>query len=396
MASARFFPRLVFLASLGGLLVACAPGPIDWFEVSGSVARPGARGIAFPVQATFALRQSGTVSAAVVGPTGEWSLRDPIARRPGEVHQIAFDGTIPSTDGRERTVLPNGAYELRLRVIGDTGARDERSVPVMVESVDGVPLGLDGPRLSLAAISPDGDGVEDEVQIGYTVSKEATVEIWAVSERGDRATIQGPTARNPGAYVLPWDGSAGGRVFGGKRLPDGKYAIAMQATDRAGNMRYREAPLVISNGGIERLEIAEVTFTPTRVRVGDTLRARIRVVNTGETTTRTMAPSPSSVYRASESFSDRRDATGSVIRPEAGAWRVGVGWQGATQELPLRWGLAEATVTTIAPGAEVILDVAFVVDLPPNPAQRFWVGIVREGVGLSGGRVGDRVIEITP
>ena len=237
--------------------------------------------------------------------------------------------------------------------------------------------------------------------IGNSYGKEATVEIWAFDDRGLRATILAPTLRPAGEHALVWDGSAGGRVFGGKRLFDGQYTVALRVQDEAGNVRQREAPLRIANGGIERVEIAEAEIAPARLRLGQKLHLRVRVVNTGETTVRTMGPPPGTEYQTGQPFSALIDpSTTRLYQPVSGAWRVGLGWGTQKQELPLRWGLLADPAASLDPGgeaiveADVIVDREVLADLPPGAPVRFFVGAVREGVGLSGGRVGDHLVQV--
>src|SRR5688572_1204358 len=186
--------RRAFLVGAGGaLLVGCASGgTIASLETNGDVAKPGAPGVAEPIRVGYTLRRPAAVSAVLSGGGKEWPLREPTERRAGEPYQIAFDGTVPAGQGQDRSVLADGAYELRLTAVEPDGHTDQRAVPVRVEAADASPLELDGPTLSLAAISPDGDGVEDEVRIAYRLGKEAMVEIWAYDQRGGRATIQAP------------------------------------------------------------------------------------------------------------------------------------------------------------------------------------------------------------
>ena len=188
-------------------------------------------------------------------------------------------------------------------------------------------------------------------------------------------------------------------MFGGKRLADGKYTITVQARDAAGNVRVRQAPLQVTNGGIERLEIANASIIPTRIRVGQAITVRITVINTGETTIRTMGPPPGSAYSTTDSFSTLIDPTRADKAPYAmvsGSWRVGLGWQTASQELPIRWGLLPDTQGTIPPGGSAIIEANVIVREPPNPGLRFWVGAIREGVAFATGRVGDQVVTIDP
>jgi hypothetical protein len=396
--------RRLLAATAALALVGCDQGgTIAQFATSGDVARPGGRGLAQPITITYRLRRPADISALLRGLGGEWPLRTGAPREPGQEYQLVFDGTVPSGD--DRTVLPDGSYQLQLVAVEADGRRDERTAVLDVQGADAAPLEVDGPRLSLGTITPDGDGVDDEVRIDFHLSKPALVQISAESEKGDRAAILAPTRRGAGDGSVTWDGSAGGRVFGGKRLPDGAYAITLRASDDAGNVRVRRAPLRISNGGIERVEIAEVSIGPPQLKLGEELRLRVKVVNSGATTIRTMGPPPDRPYRTSESFSTIKDPTsGQPYQLASGAWRVGLGWQDAPQELPLRWGLLPDPGGTIPPGGSAVVEAGIVLDPTPELVSgdgkpkpvRFWVGAIREGVGLATGRTGDQVVTISP
>ena len=398
--------RRRFLFAAGALaLVGCGEGPtIAQFDVSGDVARPGGRGLAQPITIGYRLARAASVSALLRGQGGEWPLRTAAPREPGEDYQLVFDGSVPTGDA-DRTVVGNGKYQLSLVALEPDGRRDERSAALEVAGGDAQPLQLDGPTLSLNTITPDGDGVDDEVRISFKLSKPAEVEVTAENDQGDRAAVLAPSRRDAGDGSVLWDGSAGGRVFGGKRLPDGQYTVTVVARDDAGNVRQRQAPLRIANGGIERLEIAEVTIGPAQIHLGDQLKIHVKVVNSGETVLRTMGPGPATLYHTNESFSTIKDPkTNQPYQLTSGAWRVGLGWQDAPQELPLRWGLLASPDGTIQPGGTTTVDAVVQVEHgfefdPPNgqPRQvRFWVGAIREGVGLATGRVGDQVVTILP
>ena len=403
------YPRLVRLTRRQLLvavvaIAACSDGStIAEFSPSGDVARPGGQGLAQPITVSYRVRRPADVSAVVRGGGGEWPLRSAAPRTPEEQYELVFDGTVPTGDA-DRSVLKDGSYELRLVAVEPGGRRDERSTPVQVAGADTAALELDGPKLSLSTITPDGDGVDDEVRIDLALSKAATVEVEAANPQGDRAAIMASTRHDPGAFSLTWDGSAGGRVFGGKRLPDGDYTVTVVARDEAGNVRTRTAPLRIANGGIERVEIAEVSIGPTQLKIGGQLKVRIKVANTGETTIRTMGPPPSTLYRTSQSFSTVvNPATSKPYELSSGAWRVGLGWQDAPQELPLRWGLLPDANGTIPPGGSAVVEATVQVENGPEfdpkgqpRPVRFWVGAIREGVGLASGRVGDQVVTIVP
>ena len=378
--------RRLLLALAALPIAACGRATtISDFATSGPTARPGGRGLAQPVQVSYALSRAATVSATLRGPDGrEWPLRGDAPRSPGEQYQLSFDGTVPIGDGTDRQVLADGRYELRLAAVEPGGERDERTATIAIEGSDGQSLDLRGPTLSQALITPDGDGVDDEVRIGFELSRPATVEVVAQDGKGNRAAILAPSARPAGRADVLWDGSQGGRAFGGKRLPDGEYEVSVTVRDDTGNVRRRAAPLRISNGGIERVEIAEATIEPDRLRLGERLTVRIRVVNSGETTIRTMGPPPTTPYRTSESYSTIRAPGGDPYAIVSGAWRVGMGWKDADQELPLRWGLLGDAGGQIPPGGSAVVEATVTVDrLPPTVGDRprFWVGAIREGIG---------------
>lgn len=397
----RLSRRRLLLTTLAWPLVACTAGAtIARFDPSGPTARPGGRGLAQPVNVHYELNRPATVEAIVRDASGkDWPLRETTDRLPGEEYQVTFDGTVPLGTGGDRQVLPDGAYELRLTATEPTGARDVRTAPIRVEAAAVDPLDLTGPTLSHTAITPDGDGVDDEVRIGLRLSKDALLEVAAQDAAGARTAILPPAHRPAGEHQLLWEGSSGGRVFGGKRLPDGQYTIVVTARDDAGNVRVRQAPLRIANGGVERLEIVNATIEPGRIRLGDQLRIRVEVANTGETVLRTMGPPPGTHYRTGQSHSTLLAANGRPYEIVAGAWRIGLGWKDADQELPLRWGLLPDIAGTIAPGGRAIVEAVVTVDRLPSTlttSARFWVGAMREGIGMTSGRVGDRVVELAP
>src|SRR4029450_12801364 len=95
---------------------------------------------------------------------------------------------------------------------------------------------------------------------------------------------------------------------------------------------------------------------PALLRLGERLTVRIRIINSGETTIRTMGPPPATPYRTSESYSTVRAPNGQPYAIVSGAWRVGLGWQDGDQELPLRWGLLADLGGQIPPGGSAVVE----------------------------------------
>ena len=80
------------------------------------------------------------------------------------------------------------------------------------------------------SISPNGDGVQDKVTIGFTVSQEAT---WKVEIRDDAGRLVRDMAGEGKIVELTW----GGRDDAGDPLPDGTYTLQADATSAAGVAR---------------------------------------------------------------------------------------------------------------------------------------------------------------
>ncbi len=80
------------------------------------------------------------------------------------------------------------------------------------------------------SISPNGDGVQDKVTIGFTVSQQAT---WKVEIRNDAGRLVRDMAGEGKVVELTW----GGRDDAGDPLPDGPYTLQADATSAAGVAR---------------------------------------------------------------------------------------------------------------------------------------------------------------
>ncbi|MDX6580162.1 MAG: hypothetical protein QOJ47_1711, partial [Gaiellales bacterium] len=100
-----------------------------------------------------------------------------------------------------------------------------------------------GLQESLAAISPNGDGVNDTVSLSFTLTADVGVrvdveQILPGLPPAIMATLfQG--LPGIGAHTIDWDGTSNGL-----RLPDGRYAVIVTATDLLGDVQ-QSLPLSI-------------------------------------------------------------------------------------------------------------------------------------------------------
>jgi hypothetical protein len=149
----------------------------------------------------------------------------------------------------------NGTYRLRLHL-----ERSRRTflVPTPVVLDTGPPR-IRSLAVSTTRISPDGDGVDDRVALTYRSGSKA----WPTLLVDGRAAVRGK-ARAAGKARLEW----GGRVDG-RPLPAGRYRLALQLRDLAGNLSER-APV-----GVLRIGYIELPRNEYRVERGGVLRFRV-------------------------------------------------------------------------------------------------------------------------
>jgi flagellar hook assembly protein FlgD len=83
----------------------------------------------------------------------------------------------------------------------------------------------------LPSFSPNGDGLDDRLVIGRTLSEPATLDTQVRDDAGNLVTEFSEMSHD-GAGKTIWDGTDSV----GDRVPDGRYTIAITPTDRAGNV----------------------------------------------------------------------------------------------------------------------------------------------------------------
>ncbi len=150
------------------------------------------------------------------------------------------------------------------------------------------------------SISPNGDGVQDKVTIGFTVSQQAT---WKVEIRNDAGRLVRDMAGEGTVVELTW----AGRDDAGDPLPDGPYTLQADATSAAGVARSATATV--------RLD----TVAP-RVESGGASPDPFSPNGDGQDDTTALSVTPAEAVSARLSVVD---ADGDVLR------RV-TGWKGMT------------------------------------------------------------------
>lgn len=390
---------LVVAALVGG----CSAAPLlSELTVSAPVVRPDGSGRVEPIRVGYRLGRRADVAIDLIGPDGKSHVLREQATRAPDAYQIQFDGTVPTSNGRR--VVPNGTYEVRIRADGE-----QRAATLRVEDADTVPVDIQDLKTDRPAFSPNGDGKDDDLRITYRLTKAAESTVYVVDEAGSYFAIDPWRERRAALYSHQWDGTTGGRMVGGKLLADGRYTLHVEARDKAGNTAAATQPITIADGGVPRLEITDVKFSPVAILLGGTLDVRITVRNTGTSHIKTWCPAPGHVYSAPQeryaSIRQPSDPNKTECFERSGVWRVGVTWQNAPEPFPLRWGLAvpprkvngeyDWDAWSLPPGQSVTVDGQIRVFIKePSREVRFWAGVIQEGVGFPSTRTGEQLVQI--
>ena len=126
--------------------------------------------------------------------------------------------------------LPDGLYTLSVSASADDGRSARAQASFAIDRT------LSGLTLSTATLSPNGDGVDDSVAIGFTLAADADVTVQVERDGVAVATVSAGSLP-AGPQQLSWDGAG---------LPDGSYLVAAIANGPFGQTRH-EAALTIAH-----------------------------------------------------------------------------------------------------------------------------------------------------
>lgn len=101
--------------------------------------------------------------------------------------------------------------------------------------------------LSRGTISPNGDGVDDQIDIAYSLSRDCRLSIRLVDEAGREYYFRRDEPRSAGSYVAVFNGTYAPDESKPDRrvLPDGTYGLVVSAEDDAGRVESVSTSLVI-------------------------------------------------------------------------------------------------------------------------------------------------------
>jgi hypothetical protein len=201
---------------------------------------------------SYELTASATVGTVVVDTEGVEVLEPEPARwRRAGAHVATIDPT----------VLPDGAYTVRLRA--RTAAGEEATAEVALT----VTRTLGSAAAAPAVLSPNGDGRADVLRLVFTLTKPADVTVTVLRE-GRPVTVAWSGRLFPGRRAVRWDGTKPDGI-----VRDGDFAIAVEAFDGAATARI-DIPFSV-DATPPRLRL--VSSAPLRLAVSEAATVRIRV-----------------------------------------------------------------------------------------------------------------------
>lgn len=335
-------------------------------------------------------------------------------RTPGS-YDATFSGAV------DNRVLPDGKYTVVVQAKDTaTGQVAEAKKGLTITGADSTPPQLLNFSVFPDRFTPNQDGIDDRVNIRYSLTKPAKVDVYLTDgkqryEVAEKKTTlcakDGYSCAGPHEYDYD-----GGIDLLATPPPDGTYTVVAQAVDAVGNRVREEKKLTIADGGVPRATISNsgvewspkglpsLRTDPTAVLVplGGTLTFTVTVENVGPVPIRTRGPEPGALYTTSENFNSKKEYE------EPGVWRVGLDSEGnsAGRPYPYRWQIGSSAELKhvvldgkeylyLMPGKRVTVSGTLrIVDKPPRINVYYWVGLVQEDVRIVEDRVEPMLVTV--
>lgn len=406
--------RFAFIVSLIAVVVVAGIVALGWRLIRGddsllrrvTVSEPGispnADGEQDITEIAYTLSGNATVSIYFEDESGErYFFRQEQARGAGD-YSVYFSGVVdgyqlPGEDYAGQILsrlLQDGAYTWVVEAVDESGHSEAVRGSLSIVEADAALPEIRDLTLSRRSFTPNQDGIGDRVQMEFFLPKDVeTVRVFLLLPDGTELPIaERPTEIPPGAegrHVYDWAGGVDESV---SPPDDGTYPVIAYAADAEGQKYRVEEQLTIELGGVPYANIispvtgATLAFNVTSVTLCGTLYFTVTVENYGDAPIRTVGPWSEAVYDSDWNYNTMGWPT------EAGAWRVGIGYENALSDYPYRWGLG--TPETLAeideqyylmPGQRAVVRGGIrVVDVfgVRNP-QPVWAGLIHEDVDIA-------------
>jgi len=344
---------------------------------------PNADGVSDVARITYHLSRHARVTILLRDEHGALQpFRSDVSRPPGR-YEALFSGVI------ENRLLPDGSYSMLLNAVADDGEESAAERPLIIEGGEADAIEIRNLNIYPATFTPNRDGINDRVTIGYYLTKEAeNVQVYLQGGAGDKHPVPEDKIRpfgQPGNHEHDYDA---GVDLGASPPEDGTYTVVVEVEDAVGNRDTVTGELTIVDGGVPIAEIVNraAVWSTSSVPLGGTLSFTCSVRNIGKAAIRTKGPEPGVTYTTSENFNTKE------FYEEPGIFRLGLDYEGNSygRQYPLRWQLGSSQELAMIDGERYLLPGQTVMivghlqilDEPPMVAPRYWLGLIHEQVEI--------------
>jgi hypothetical protein len=317
-------------------------------------------------------------------------------------------------------VLPDGTYTWVVEATDDAGRSQRAEGQITLRDADTRLPDLLDVSVVPREFTPNQDGIDDRVTIGYRLSKQAqrvSVYLEKPATAAGETPVQYPVAEDPTASALEpgAPGYHGYSYDGGVDLnaeppPDGDYLVQVEAEDKVGNRVAVSTTLTIREGGKPRADVAggQINWQGEQQRqvllpLGQTLCFTATVINIGPVPIRTSGPWPGQLYQFTENSNTlAKQENQPSWDQQHGVWRFGINFDTTGVDFPFRWAIGRPEDLEkrlidgvpqyyLLPGhrGQVFGCIRFDA-IPPAGTQFWWGGLIHEGVEVANDQV-DRI-----
>ncbi len=202
---------------VGGSSLPPTPALVESLTVSPKVLSPNGDGYADTGTVSYALTARAAVTATVINAAGA-----PVETLFNAQQQSARAISFAWSPGD----IPDGRYSLVLAARADGGRSLTVSAGFTVDRI------LSSVAVTPAAISPNGDGIDDTLAGSFTLAAPGTVSVTIVAPGGSTVATILEGQLDPGTYSFGWDG----RLPDGSTAPAGHYQVVVSAADAFGTV----------------------------------------------------------------------------------------------------------------------------------------------------------------
>jgi flagellar hook assembly protein FlgD len=230
-----------------------APGRYTWTIEAGPKTRPAQGAIGSLPPPSAPILSGLTLDPAVISPDGD-GIADSLTVSYTLAARTAVTATITDTTGAVVATLfsdqlqgarvqsfpyaagglPDGAYVLSISAAGEDGRTGRLDASFAIDRT------LSGVSLTTQLLTPNGDGVDDTLGLGFTLASAANVTV-QIEQAGAAVASVSAGELPAGVNQLVWDGSTPGGP-----APDGSYEAVVIVDGPFGATR-RAVPFAVSH-----------------------------------------------------------------------------------------------------------------------------------------------------